>query len=75
VREKPLAAVLEQLAVKLNFELRLDRPALRAAGISLDQRVSLEVENATVDDVLRALLRTTPLTYRRHGNLVEVVPR
>jgi hypothetical protein len=53
----------------------MDADALRAAGISLDQRVSVEVENATLDDALRGLLRTTPLTYRRHGNAVEIVPK
>jgi hypothetical protein len=33
------------------------------------------VENATLDDALRGLLRTTPLGYRRHGNVVEIVPK
>ena len=75
VKEKPVGSVLEQLAAKLHIELRMDREALQAAGISLDTRVSMEVENATVDDVLRQLLRTTRLTFHHRGNVVEIVPK
>jgi hypothetical protein len=75
VREKPVGPVLEQLAGRLKLELRMDRKAIAEAGISLDQRVSIEVENATPDEVLRALLRTTPLDFRRHGNVVEIGPK
>ena len=75
VQEKPVGKVLEQLSTRLGFQLQMDADALRAAGISLDQRVSVEVENATLDDALRGLLRSTPLTYRRHGNVVEIVPK
>ncbi|MGA2068486.1 MAG: STN domain-containing protein [Thermoguttaceae bacterium] len=75
VQEKPVGKVLEQLAARLGFQLQMDADALRAAGISLDQRVSVQVENATLDDALRGLLRTTPLGYRRHGNVVEIVPK
>lgn len=75
VQEKPVGKVLEQLAARLKFELRMDRQALQEAGISLDQRVSVEVENASLDDALRGLLRTTPLAYRRRGSVVEIVPK
>ena len=75
VQEKPVGKVLEELAAGLTFELRIDRQALQEAGISLDQRVSVEVKNASLDDALRGLLRTTPLTYRRRGSVVEIVPK
>jgi hypothetical protein len=75
VQEKPLDKVLEQLAARLNFELKMDTQALKAAGIAPDQRVSIQVENASLDQVLRELLRKTPLTYRRRGNVVEIVPK
>jgi hypothetical protein len=75
IQEKPLGPVLEQLAAKLHIELRIDAKALQAAGISLDQRVSVQLSRATIDDAFRELLKATPLTYRRKGNVVEIVPR
>jgi hypothetical protein len=75
VQEKPLDKVLERLATEFNFQLKMDAQALKAAGIAPDQRVSIQVENATLDDALRELLRTTPLTYRRRGNVVEIIPK
>ena len=39
-----------------------------------DQRVSLTVENATVDEVFRKLLERTGLTFRRFQNVVEIRP-
>jgi hypothetical protein len=75
VQEKPVGAVLEELASRLKFELRMDRSALEAAGISLDQRVSVKLENPTLEDVLRELLKSTPLTYHRRGKAVEILKR
>ena len=75
VQEKPVGKVLEQMAIMLKLELHMDRQALQEAGISLDQRVSVQVENGSIDDALRGLLRTTPLAYRRQGNVVEIVPK
>lgn len=75
VQEKPVGKVLEQLAAKLKFELKIDREALKEAGVDVDQRVSIEVENATIDVVLRELLKSTPMTHRRRGGVVEIVPR
>ena len=74
VQEKPLGAVLGQLARQLDLELRIDREAIAAAGISLDQRVSVKVENATVDELFRGLLRDTRLTFSRRRRVVEIVP-
>ena len=72
--EKPLGPVLKQLANRLDFELRIDEQAIAAAGISLDQRVSVHIENATVDELLRQLLKSTRLTFHRRGRIVEIVP-
>ncbi len=74
VQGKPLDAVLGQLARRLDLELRIDRQAIAAAGISLDQRVSVKVENATVDKLFRELLRDTRLTFSRRQRVVEIVP-
>jgi hypothetical protein len=74
VVEKPLGPVLKQLASRLGFELRIDEKAIAAAGISLDQRVSVNIENATVDELLRQLLKSTRLTFHRRDRIVEIVP-
>jgi hypothetical protein len=73
VREKPLEPVLKQLAERLDFELRIDRKSIEAAGISLDQRVSVHVENATLDELLRSLLKSTGLSFHHTGRVVEIV--
>jgi hypothetical protein len=74
VVEKPLGPVLKQLAGRLGLELRIDEQAIAAAGISLDQRVSLHIQNATIDELLRQLLKSTGLTFHRRGRVVEIVP-
>jgi len=74
VKEKPLGPVLKQLAERLHLELRIDQEAIQAAGISLEQRVSVQVENATVDALLLALLKSTRLTFHRHQRVVEIIP-
>ncbi len=74
VRDEPLGPVLRQLARRLGLELKLDEEAIQRAGISLDQRISVRVENATVDELLRQLLKSTGLSFRRRQNVVEILP-
>ena len=74
VQEKPAAAVLQGLARELKLDLRIDRKALEEAGISLEAHVSLNVKDATVDELLREVLKSTGLAFRRRGNVVEVFP-
>jgi hypothetical protein len=74
VTNKPLGPVLKQLANRLGFELRIDEKAIAVVGISLDQLVSVHLENATVDELLRQLLKPTRLTFHRRGRIVEIVP-
>ena len=70
----PLGPVLEQLAQRLQLEMKIDREALRRAGISLEQQVSFSVREATYDELFRAVLGPVGCTYRRHGNTIEVMP-
>jgi hypothetical protein len=74
VKEKAAAAVLQGLAKELKLDLRIDRKALAEAGISLESPVSLSLKDATIDELLREVLRSTGLTFRRRGNVVEVFP-
>jgi len=74
VKEKPIGLLLEQLAEQLNLELRIDRQGLQKAGVSLEQRVTVQVENVTVDELLQAVIQNSPLRFRRRGNVVEIGP-
>jgi hypothetical protein len=74
VRAKPLGPVLRQLAERLGLQLKIDEQAIQRAGISLDQQVSVLVENATVDQLLHELLKSTGLKFQRRQNVVEILP-
>jgi hypothetical protein len=74
VVEKPLGPLLKQLAERMHFELAMDEENLKQAGILLDQRVSFSVEDATIDDLLRAALKNTALKFQRNGKAVKILP-
>jgi hypothetical protein len=74
VKEKPLGQLLRQLAAQLNLELKMDDKALQQAGVSLQQRVSFSVKEATLDELLQAALRQTPLKFARRGKVVQIEP-
>ena len=68
----PVGALINQLAGQLKLEVRVDRKALEQAGISLDQRVTFSVADATVDELLQAVLKPAGLTFRRDGRILEI---
>ena len=75
VAEKPVGAVLRELAKRLHWQLEIDEAAIRAAGKSLDKRVSFAVDNVEQDALLDALLQPAGLTFRREGERIKIVPR
>jgi hypothetical protein len=75
VKSAPLVPLLERLAAQLDLDLQLDRQAIAAAGISLDQPVSVELKNAQLEEVFREVLRSTSLQFRIRGNVLEVGPK
>ncbi|HEX4415094.1 MAG TPA: STN domain-containing protein [Lacipirellulaceae bacterium] len=75
VQEKPVGAVLRELANRLHWSLQIDEDAIRAAGKSLDQRVSFSVTNADQEKLLDALLEPAGLEYREEGDQILVVPQ
>jgi hypothetical protein len=71
----PLRALLEQLAGKMQLELKIDEEAVQKAGISLDQPVRFDgVQNASFDELWTAMLQSTGCTYRHHGKTLWIVP-
>lgn len=75
VQEKPVGAVLRELAGRLNWSLHIDEDAIRQTGKSLDQRVSFSVTNADREKLLTALLSPAGLEFRIEGNDVYVFPQ
>ena len=75
VENQPVGQVLDQLGRRLGWKLTVDEAAIRAAGHSLDQRVSFTVENVEVDRLLDALLTPAGLKAERDGKNVRVAPR
>ena len=74
VREQPLGPVLEELKQRLGLELHIDEAALKAAAISLDRRVTFNVDKATLDELLAAALKPAGLTFRRRDKAVDIFP-
>ncbi|MEX2092709.1 MAG: hypothetical protein WD971_08535 [Pirellulales bacterium] len=75
IENQPVGKVLDQLGRRLGWQLAVDEAAIRAAGCSLDQRVSFTVENADEDQLLNALLTPAGLTAERDGEFMRVTPR
>ncbi len=70
----PVGVLLQQIADKLGLELRIDHQAIQAAGLSLDRSIALEVQEATLDELLEAVLSPAGLAFRRTGKVIEVGP-
>jgi hypothetical protein len=70
-----LSDLLPKLAAMLQVELQIDQTALARAGISLDQLVSLSVNDATADELFAKLLEPAGCTFRREGKTIVVVPK
>jgi len=70
--EVPVGAVLDRVCRDLNLKLSVDESSIRAAGASLEQRITVEVEDVTIDELLEAIVRDTPLSAQRRGSVVEV---
>ncbi len=75
VKNVSLARLLEEFKRKLAVEIRCDEAGIREAGLSLDVLVTVDVKNATLDQLLGAALGPAGLTFRRQGMVVEVGPR
>ena len=75
VEEQPVGAVLKELAARLGWSIEIDGEAIRAAGLSIDRRVSFTVEDSDEDELLTAVLRPAGLDYRREDKRLHIVPR
>ncbi len=74
VENAALAQVVKQLAEQLNLRFEWDRAAIDAAGISVEQLVSVRVQNVSLDELMRAVLAGTGLAFRRDDRTVSIYP-
>jgi hypothetical protein len=73
VKEQPVGAVLKEFSNRLHWAIQIDEESIRAAGKSLDKRVSFSVENADQEHLLEALLRPAGLDFQLRGEQVRII--
>lgn len=74
VKQIPLRGVLNKLSKTYKLEFKIDEAALKNAGISLDQRVTFEVQDVTLDEALEAALGPVGLKFVRDDTQVTISP-
>ena len=74
IKNIPLGKALEGIAARLELQLHIDRQAVAAAGISLEQPVSVNASGLTVDELLAEMVKSTGLTVQRTGRTVRIAP-
>jgi hypothetical protein len=74
VENTALDKLVDQLTQRLSLTFRWDRAATTAAGIASDQLVTVKIENADLDALLKAVFADTGLAVRRQGRTVVVRP-
>ncbi|HJT31101.1 MAG TPA: hypothetical protein VJ783_03465 [Pirellulales bacterium] len=74
VHNQPLSAVLDKLRGQLGLKLTVDEAALEKAGVRLEQHISFGIEEATLDELLTAILKPVGLTFHGEGKTFEIVP-
>lgn len=72
VKNVPLEKLLDELHKRLDLEFSYDRQALETAGVRLDTPVSVDVDDATTDELLEKVLQPAGLKFKRRGKKVEI---
>jgi hypothetical protein len=73
--ELPIEKLLAALGQQMGIEIQFDRPAIKAAGISLETKVQVDVKDVSADELFKAVLDPVGLTFTRHGSGVEITPK
>lgn len=74
VENAALDQVVGQVAERLNLEFDWDRAAIDAAGIATDQLLTVKVQDASLDELVRAVLAGTGLAFRRDDRKISLYP-
>jgi len=76
IKQKPASAVLNGLSRPENGELTFEfsRADFKAAGIDLDQRVTFDVQNVTIEKLLKATLEPLGVSFEIQDRTVRLTP-
>jgi hypothetical protein len=74
-RDVPLSSVLEKLKDETGPKFTFDTVAMADKGISPDVKVTIDVREATLDDLLRTMLEPVGLTYAREAAELRIRPK
>jgi len=75
VRSAPLSAVMQRLTEQAGFEFDYDVDQLRAAGISLEAKLDLKLQNASTDEMLHGLFDRFNIVFEVEGLRVKLSPK
>lgn len=71
----PVGRLIRELAPKLALDIEIDEQALERAGVNLDQDVNVSVQDASEEELLKAVLEPAGLTFQRAGKTLVVRPK
>lgn len=72
IEDKPFSEMVRVLQEKHGLKIKVHEQAIRAAGISLDQRVTFTVSKVTLLQLLENAAAPLKLTARQVGDTVEI---
>jgi hypothetical protein len=75
VRSAPLSAVMQRLTEQAGLQFDYDAAELRAAGISLEAKLDLKLQNASTDELLHGLFDRFDIVFEREGPRVKLRPK
>jgi hypothetical protein len=74
VESAALRQVVVQMQKQLDLDVRWDREAIERAGISVEQLISVEIKDASLEELLSAVLKGTRLSFRRNARNITIFP-
>jgi hypothetical protein len=73
-QDQPVRTIIAALIERLNWRLEIDEKAIHSAGLSLDRRVTFQVQNGSQDELLNAVLKPIGLDFAREGERIIIIP-
>lgn len=74
VENIPVSRLLDYVSKQMGYVIKVDEEAVSSAGLSLDERVSVDVKDATIDDLMKAILKPVGLQHHRRERVLNVTP-
>ena len=72
ITDQELDGVLRSLTERINLKLEIDEASLAKKNVTLRQRISFEVKNATVGELFRSALSPLKLEFTIRGDTIRV---